>query len=332
MISHWSDGIWPVGCVVLFINGIEKVFSMPKKTHLCVYCLQGCGSRRLLKEHFRIKKKCRALRDAQAVLDEDEFISSYFDLPKSPIKKVKPKDLGLLGVEYQHRTEEESAAEGEAYLSGCLVIDHDDDDDHGGGCDDDDDDGGGHDEDHDVEFYKMGRDIPVEEYKFADPSDDEQEGEVYDEDDDEAEEDGQAEDHGHNDNNSVVEKEKEMGSEGTVATEGSIQGIAEGNTTNTTAPLRQPLAHWMQLFGDQVDMTLMEKREKEFLKGYQGSKFTVDQEVRIELAYKLDKAKAPLNAFDSLLEWGQHIAPDRADGISGSRKTLVGELQPREVW
>jgi hypothetical protein len=265
-----------------------KLYTME---HFCVCCGKFFTTLLLYENHVLYDQKCLEWSHQ----NNDTFIASYFtDLPKSPVKKVKPRQLGLF----------------DADRGGEEVGDHfqnDDDDDEAMG------DGAHHEDeiDHDdvdYEIYKMGQNILVEDYKLADPDDPDPDDEDDDDDHDDEEEDVDM----------AVEK---LGDEEKVEEEKDEQ--------QKTASTRHSLEHWKTVFGSKVDMTLMDKREECFRKGYHGSKFTVDQEARIELAFKLDKAKAPLNAFDSMLDWGQNLAPDRAEGLRGSRKTLVKELLER---
>ena len=105
--------------------------------------------------------------------------------------------------------------------------------------------------------------------------------------------------------------------------------LQEESVKSVVAIRKKTLAEWKEIFGENVDMRLMEKREKARLSGHLGNKFSVPQEIRIELAAKLDQAKAPLVAYDSLLKWAQTLAPSMAASISGSRKTLIKELKER---
>lgn len=257
---------------------------MDSKTY-CVHCGSFFLTAALFKKHFYYKKKCSKARLAST----DAFVESYFDIPKSPIKKVKPRELGLLELGVQ--TEEEYA-----YPPGTF------------GESDTDSEKSNVAEIYDIdrEFYDMGRDIHVEEYKLEDPTDEDEEGEAFDP-EEEVDIVGMNENHEH----------EPEGEEDLAIPHGRLLvGESTATTVIAVVPVcpRTSLKDWRNVFGDQVDMTLMEKREATFDKGYQGSKFSVDQEIRIELAAKIDKAKAPLNAFDSLLAWGKSLAPDAIFG------------------
>ena len=318
--------------------------------YFCMQCLVDFGNKRLYDKHFTRSGNCTS--SGGDLLDEDKVRAYFGKTPVSPLKSIKPYELGLIDPGYD-TDDAQQGEEDDGYVNDMEDFTNDNDDDMDDGPKERSD-AASDESSTDQVFYHMGRDINIEEYKFADPTDDElddgEESEVGSDDYGNIDSDSVADDEnttaaatdvdfhssnvdsGHVDNNNDTDAADfdGMGMDDDVDDGGGhwADGGSVGATQNQCRS-RKTLGEWKEIFGDQVDMRLMEKQEAAFRLGHQGTKFSVEQEIRIELAAKIDQAKAPLISFNSFLKWGKNLAPDMAQRISGSRKSLIGELKDR---